>query len=83
MTDRELQRDTATLRVAHHIRTLDIQGAQQLRGIIGELLVRHLPRRIRGAAVSLLIEYDHGALACERLHPVRHRVSGHERAGDQ
>jgi hypothetical protein len=43
VTDRELQRDPAALRVAHHIRALHIQSAQQRRGIVCELLVRHLP----------------------------------------
>jgi hypothetical protein len=63
VTERELQRHPAALRVAHHIRALDLQGAQQRRGIVGELLVRHLARGIRGAAVPLLIEDDHGAFA--------------------
>ena len=71
------------LRVAHHIGALDLQGAQQRRGIVAELLVRHLARGIRGATVPLLIEDDHGALAREGGHPRRHRVGGHERAGDE
>ena len=56
MTERELQRDPATLRVAHHICALDLQGPQQRRGIVGELLVRQLARGVRGAAVPLLIK---------------------------
>jgi hypothetical protein len=39
MTQRQLQRDCATLRVAHHVGPLDLQGVQQRRGIVAELLV--------------------------------------------
>jgi hypothetical protein len=83
MMERELQRDPTALRVAHHIRALDLQGAQQRGGIVAELLVRHLARRIRGAAVPLLVEDDHGALAREGEHPRPHRVGGHEPTRDE
>ena len=63
MTQRELQRDPAALRVAHHVGALDLQRMQQRRGVVAELLVGHRARRIRGAAVPLLIEHDDGASA--------------------
>jgi hypothetical protein len=39
VTQRQLQGDSAALRVAHHVGTLDLQGVQQRRRIVAELLV--------------------------------------------
>ncbi len=83
MTQRQLQRDSAALRVAHHVGTLDLQGVQQRRGIVAELLVRHRPRRIRRATVSLLIEDDDRAPSDEGRHPLLHRIGGQEGPGDE
>lgn len=83
LTQRQLQRDPAALRVAHHVGTLDLQGAQQRRGVVAELLVGHRAPRVRRAAVSLLIEDDDRAPGDEGRHPPRHRVGGQEGPGDE
>jgi len=70
---------------AQFIITHDVDPAtpEGISHVDAEMLVGHLARGIRGAAMALLIEDDHGATAREGGHPRRHRVGGHECAWDE
>ena len=83
VSQRQLQRDTAALGVAHHGGTLDVERVEDGGGVVAELLVGHRPRRVRAAAVTLLIEHDDGPVGDEAVHPLRHRVGGQERPRDE
>src|SRR3546814_5823165 len=51
--------------------------------IVPELLIGHGSGGVRGTAVPLLVEHDDGAGFRKGVHPVQHRVGGHERARDE
>ncbi len=66
MSQRQLQRRPAALGVAHHRGPLDVERIEDGGGVVAELLVGQRPRRVRAAAVTLLIEHDHGRSATKR-----------------